>query len=369
MFEPSRLINEYNKLDWGEARLSGIQYAIRQADLAMDYSYMLYFRYEYASSCGGYVDGLLRHIYLVFPEMLKIFDEHPDIKMPSCCYLTTVEVVMNTFIGVVDSAAYFYQISLDDMEMYFDRYKSLCLEYGYDLEDYYVAMARFYRKTDKERAWKSFESYRAYINKKHFKNPYTIDFECEMEIYYNNIEKALKMAKPFIEGEYQNTYEASFEFGRFLCYYMLNEHDIEKAGYYYERLVSLRKKLRKRPTFFIDELLYLILTDLNKAWNFYKKESPHQAVSTIPANILEFAIISAVFMKSLLKNEKKQIHIRFSNRLPYYKENGCYQVHELAEYFDKEARDIAGKFDARNGNRNWSDLYKQYMEAANVWEK
>ena len=41
MFQPMQLIKEYQKLNYGEARLSGIREAIRQADLAKDYSYML----------------------------------------------------------------------------------------------------------------------------------------------------------------------------------------------------------------------------------------------------------------------------------------------------------------------------------------
>lgn len=81
MFEPAKLIQEYEKLNPGEARLSGIRYAIEQADLAKDYSYMLYFRYMYANSCGEFEDGLLCHIYYVFPEMLRLFEEHPDVLM------------------------------------------------------------------------------------------------------------------------------------------------------------------------------------------------------------------------------------------------------------------------------------------------
>ena len=50
MFQPTELIQEYQKQNPGEARLSAIRQAIWQADLAKDYPYMLYFRCEYANA-------------------------------------------------------------------------------------------------------------------------------------------------------------------------------------------------------------------------------------------------------------------------------------------------------------------------------
>lgn len=368
MFDPKKLMKEYKQLDRGKARLSGIRYAIDQADMAKDYSYMLFFRYEYANSATEYEDGLMLHVYLIFPEMLKIFEDHPDIQMPECCYLTAVEAVKRIFTVVVDCADYFYQIPLSDMEQYFKKYKDFCLTYGYDLDDYFKASARFFRNIDDERALQSFNEYRKFIKARNIKNVYTIDFECEMEIYYDNLDKALEIAKPLLDGTYGQNSTVSYEYGRFLVRYMLGQNmDMEKAGHYYRLLTELRKKLRLSPVFFIDELLYLILTDLDAAWNFYRKEAYGQAGSTIPLCIMEFTIASTVMMKSLVKAGRQQVRVRFPTTLPCYREDGCYQTKTLAEYFDMEAKDIVSKFDARNGNDLClKNYYKDYLGRAGL---
>lgn len=366
MFEPLKLKEEYDKLGWGKARLSGIQYAINQADMAKDYSYMLYFRYEYANSCGEAYDGLLRNLYLVFPEMLKIFEEHPDIQMPDCCYLTAAGAVWDIFGDVVNCADFFYQIPLSDMEEYFRKFRSFSLEFGYSLKDYYVASARFYRAIDKKRAWESFEEYKKLMESKHILNANTIAFQCEMEVYYGNIDKGLEILKPLIEGKYYNDHDLVFEYGRIFYCYLIREPDIEKAKQYYELMEGLRKKLRIRPIFFMETILYLVLTDFDAAWKFYKKEAAFQAASTIPIFVEEFATGSVIMMGSLAKKGRKQIHIRFPNELSFYREDGCYDTRELAVYFDKEAREIANKFDIRNGNHEEMEEHKRCLTLAKL---
>lgn len=367
MFEPEKLMQQYEKLHEGVAKLSGIRYAIEQADLAKDYGYMLYFRYVYADSCGQYGDGLLRHIFYVFPEMLKLFEDHPDILMPDCCYLTAEEAVWMVFSWLVDCGDYFYQIPLSDMEQYFEKFKSFSLEYGHNLDSYYVSSARFFFDVDKEKAMQSFEAYKKFNRERHIKNAETIAFECEMEVNFHHVDKALNIIKPLIEGKYQNDLRLCFEYGRFFCYYLIHGQDMEKAGQFYRLMEGLRKKLHMRPIVFGDTILYLVLTDFDSAWKFYKKEAFHQAQSTISLANIEFALSTVIIMKYLSKCGQDEVHLRFPNGFPYYKEDGCYQTNELAAYCDKEARELSARFDARNGNQEFMDDYKLRLTLANLW--
>lgn len=366
MFEPDKLIHEYNKLNKGEAKLSGIRYAIDQADLARDYSYMLYFRYEYADSCGHFGDGLLRHIFYVFPEMLKIFEDNPDIQMPDCCYLTAKDAVWEVFSSLVDCGDYFYQISLSDMEQYFERFKSFSLEYGYSLSSYYVSYSRFFFDVDKEKALRSFKEYKSFNRARNIKNADTIAFECEMEVNFHNVDKALNILKPLMEGKYRNDFLLCYEYGRLQCYYLIYEQDLEKAGHFYKLMEELRKKLHMSPIIFGDTIFYLVLTDLDAAWKFYKKEAYHVSKSTIPLSNIDFALSSVIMMKYLSKNGHNEVHLNFSKKLPYYREDGCYKTKDLAEYFDREARDLSAKFDARNGNDEFMADYKLRLELAKL---
>lgn len=63
----------------------------------------------------------------------------------------------------------------------------------------------------------------------------------------------------------------------------------------------------------------------------------------------------------------RQVYLRFPNTLPCYREDGCYQTKELAEYFDREARDITDRFDKREGNHTYFEEYKDHMKAAKLW--
>lgn len=369
MFEPEKLMQEYGKLNSGEARLSGIRYAIEQADLAKDYSYMLYFRYVYADSCGEYGDGLLRHIYYVFPEMLKLFEEHPDIQMPDCCYETAKYAVWRIFNQVIDCGDYFYQIPLSDMKQYLAKFKSFSLQHGYDLDTYYVSAARFYRDIDLQKSQKYFEAYKKFNKDRHIKNAETIAFECEMELCFGNLEKAQEIIKPLMEGKYHNDLRLCFEYGRFFYYYMNVKSDMENAGKFYRLMEKLRKKLRMAPIFFSSTVLYLLFTDFDAAWNFYKKEAYHEAKSTISLEHIDFATATVIMMKYLLKYGKKEVHLRFPKNVPYYREDGCYETEELAAYFDRQARELCHRFDERNGTLENINDYKNSLKVAKLWDE
>lgn len=369
MFEPEKLIREYEKLNAGEARLSGIRYAIEQADLAKNYSYMLYFRYVYADSCGEYGDGLLRHIYYVFPEMLKLFEEHPDIQMPDCCYETAKYAVWRIFNQVVDCSDFFYQIPLSDMEQYFAKFKSFSLEYGYDLNSYYVSSARFYRDIDLQKSQEYFEAYKKFNKDRHIKNADTIAFECEMEICYGNVEKALTIIQPLMEGKYHNDLRLCYEYGRFFCHYLNVEQDMENAGKFYHLMEALRRKLHISPIFFSDTVLYLIFTDFDAAWNFYKKGAYHEAKSTVSLANIDFATATVIMMTYLLKSGRSEVHLRLPKNMPCYREDGCYQTQELAAYFDRQAREVCRRFDARNGTLDNINDYKNSLKIAKLWDE
>lgn len=369
MFEPEKLIQKYEKLNPGEARLSGIRYAIEQADFAKDYSYMLYFRYIYADSCGEYEDGLLRHIYYVFPEMLRLFEEHPDVLMPDFCYVTAEHAVWEIFYQVVNCGDYFYQISLSDMEQYLAKFKSFSLAYGYDLNSYYVSGARFYRDSDPQKSKELFEAYKQFNKDRHIVNATTIAFECEMEVCFGNVEKALEIIKPLMNGTYHDDWRLCCEYGRFFCYYMRIAPDMEKAGKFYRLMEKLRKKLRTSPLFFSDTVLYLTLTDFDAAWNFYKKGAYHEAKSTIPMQIIDFAAATVIMMKYLRKHGRDEVHLRFPKNVPYYRADGCYQTQELASCCDRQARDLCRRFDERNGTLENIDDYRNCLKAAKLWDE
>lgn len=365
MFQPTELILEYQKLNPGEAQLSGIREAIRQADLAKDYSYMLYFRCEYANACrGNATDNLLLHVYLIFPEILKIFEEHPDIKMPDFHNMEAVDSVQDIFSVMISCADFFYQIPIPDMEKYLEKYKDFCQRYGYPLFDYYISCARLYRQTtDKKRAMQYLKEYKALCRASHRRDAFSLDFIGEMACWYDDLDTLLKVTK-MLERKYPGQDQLVFEYGRLLYCYAVRRQDLEKAAPYYELLKRLCKKFRMHSPYFADTMVYLAATDRNAAWNFFLKEAPFQIITTVPLDKMEFSIGAEIMMRSLRKSGKKTVRLSLPGSQPWQREDGCYQTEELAEYFGQQAREIASKFDARNGNSHSIQEYELFLDAA-----
>ncbi|EOS23560.1 hypothetical protein C806_03068 [Lachnospiraceae bacterium 3-1] len=367
MFQPLELIQEYEKLNPGEAQLSSIREAIRQADLAKDYSYMLYFRCEYANACrSDDTSNLLLYIYLIFPEILKIFEEHPDIKMPDCHYSGTIDTVQDIFSVMISCADFFYQIPISDMEKYLEKYKNFCQQYGYSLFDYYISSARLYRQTnDKERAMQCLKDFKTLCRTTHCRDAFSLDFIGEMACWYDDLDTLLKVTK-MLERKNHKQDQLVYEYGRLLYCYAVRRQDFEQAAPYYNLLKKLCKKFKMHSPYFADTMVYLTATDQNAAWNFFLKEAPFQAITTIPLDKMEFSIGAEIMMRSLKKSGKETVRFSLPGAHPWQREDECYQTETLAEYFRQQAREISFKFDARNGNNHCIQEYELFLAAANT---
>ncbi|MCI8483846.1 MAG: hypothetical protein HFH41_05855 [Lachnospiraceae bacterium] len=361
MYQPLELIENYCRLAPGEAKLSGIRQAIQEADLAKDYKYMMYFRYAYADSCS---ENYLLYLYLIFPEILQLFEEYPDLEMPGWCCLDTVDAVMDIFSRVIDCADFFYQISISDMEQYLEKYKTFCLKYGYALFEYHMASARLYRATgEKTKAMQSLHDFQSLCRSTHRRNPSSIGFEGEMASWYGDLDTLLKTAK-LLEKKYHDDEELIYEYGRLLYHYAVRIQDFKSAEPYYKKMEYLRRKHGLHSYYFADTMVYLTATNPNAAWSFFKKEAPYQALTYTPLDKMEFSTGAEIMMRNLLKQGKTNMRLSLPSRLPYYQENGCYHIKALAEYFGREAREIASKFDIRNGNDNSIQEYELFLAAA-----
>lgn len=364
MFQPKELIEEYQKLNPGEARLSGIREAIRQADLANDSSYMLYFRCAYANECSEDENGsFLFHLYLIFPELLALYEENPGIRLPGSSHEAAAEAVMYIFSEMVCCADFFYQIPIGDMEKYLEKYKEFCLMHGYPLYNYYIASARLYWQAgSKEQVMQYVKDFKALCRADHYRDSYTLDFIGEVACWYDDLETLEKTTK-LLEKHFPQSQRLAYEYGRLLYYYAVRRRDPVHAAPYYRLLRQICKKYRMHTPYFSDTIVYLVQTDLNSAWSFFQKEAPHEVLGTTPLYKMEFSIGAEIMMRSLLKQGKETVRLSLPGSQPWQREDGRYQTKELAEYFGREAREISDKFDMRNGDPSCRKEYEMFLWA------
>ena len=116
--------------------------------------------------------------------------------------------------------------------------------------------------------------------------------------------------------------------------------------------------------YFADTMVYLAMTDQNKALSFFQKEAPVQMQSTVPLDKMEFSTGAEIMMRSLMKSGRKTVRISLPGSQPWQREDDCYETEMLAEYFGKEAREISARFDDRNGNSHSMEEYDMFLSAA-----
>ena len=154
MYNPDLLKQQYEQLENGKVRISGMYESIKQADENNDVPFQLYFRIELCDESDWYADSL--DMFVVFPKLLALGDKHPD--APPTVYNNNYENAMAHILWVykwlLNDCSEFYQISKADWEMFLEDFKKRTVAFGYSLREYYSYFG------DNELAKKYFELFR-----------------------------------------------------------------------------------------------------------------------------------------------------------------------------------------------------------------
>ena len=103
MFEPYTLMKRISGMPHGAERLREIKNAIQAADEASAHDMRLGFRFDYIKE--SIFHGDCYQAILSFPELVQIFDEHPELEDDNC------QDLMQCFKWVVENLQDFYQVS------------------------------------------------------------------------------------------------------------------------------------------------------------------------------------------------------------------------------------------------------------------
>lgn len=345
MYDPKELIRAYEKLAHGSARISGIQYAVQQADLAKDYPYMVYFRQEQVDEGSQHGDN--RAVFFLLPEMLRIFKEHPQMASPPEYYGPAYRMLLFPLNYFLAKAFDYYQISKEDMDLFFQEGKEFFLEHGEPLLTYYEYCADFYRAVDPALAVESYEAFKTCRKNGMFEcHACDADFEVDFELFLGNESAALTLAQPLFKRKISCVNTPGDTIGHFLSYYIM-QNNLVKAAHYAEMLLKeLRLDMTRFP-FTGEILLVLAKTDVPKAWHFYKKYYLEMLENNNPYASFLFARGASVFWKAM--SSKKTVPLKMPGFHPLYREEGLYETELLKHYYEERAWELARKFDDRNG--------------------
>ena len=341
--------NDFATLERGTARLNGIRDAIRQADLAQDLRWMFIFRYDYIEEsifCGDRYYAMI-----MFPELLQLFDEHPELNENDRSSYDMLIV----FRWMVEAVQEFPQVSREEVDKYFRLYKQRLQECGYSLNNYYMKRCLIYMHIDRDISILSYDKFLE-IPPDDMSDGKALctDFMVEFNLYLGNEEKALALAKPILEGKLRDKINLPHSTQNEFCQYYAKTKQFEKAIPY---MTPLEKK--------VDGDLYH-MHHVGTILSLYSRLNLENGIRLFNRNYslylgsknpwLKFYFISGAvhLFDSMVKHGMGTdlVKVPESPILTAVAENDTKKV---AEILRKECTELAQRFDKRNGTTHFMD--------------
>lgn len=353
MYDAHQLRDAYMQLEHGKTRLEGMRYAASEADKNNDISFRLFFRLEQCSESTFFGDSL--DMFVVFPEVLAIIDEHPDaaVTQYDSVYTCEMEHVMWVYKWVIDNTSEFYQIPLEDCKKYFEDFKRRTLQLGYSLRPYYQYLYNFYEDIAPQKAKK-------YFHKREML-PYSYEGNCDCRacernwaisfyLKHDNMERAKKLAEDIESFRLTCGADSDNAWLRLRNHYgeyYMRHREYEKAAKCYDQIREHNSDYAEFQNWDEAIICYAHL-DMGKALQLYK-EFWREWVNMRNPSDNYFACINLCAFFRMLGNTRETVKLDFDRTFPCFRADHEYQIDKLYDFYYEQGRVLADKFDARNG--------------------
>lgn len=358
-YDPQTYKDAYDEMEHGKIRMSGIRSAIEAADAHQDTSYRIYFRLELCRESVFYGDGL--DMMVIFPQALAIIDQYPDTEatVHELGYSNSLDHILWVYKWMLEECADFYQVPLEDCLKFFEDFKKRSLAYGYNLRPYYYYKYFFYSDIGKQLSTEAFHKFGEL--------PRDGNCDCEaceqnsiVNFYLKNgdPERAARLAEDIEHFRLTCGHGDKGAWLRLKKQYM--KYHMERGEYEeaetYCRMMERHMTKDKEYQRWEDFLWCYANTNMGKALQIYKAHWKEWEQERNPSEIFDVNKNIACFFKKLAKEQtKKTIRLPLDASFPLYDEQGCYLLEDLFQYYYNRARDVARRFDQRNGTSSYCD--------------
>lgn len=334
-------LNEFN-------RFKILKEEIEEADSKKDYFFSLEFRKMYIKEQILYDDGYKG--FLMFPEFISIYENNPSADYD-------IEDVLWVYKWILEKASSFYQISNKQIIMYFEDFKKRLIENGFSLRPYYFLYSIYMENINIEESKKSIEK-ALLLERDDLSDCETceLNYKIKFEIKGGNFEKAVKIAEPILRGEKSCIEVPHLTYSYFLEYYTKTKN-IEKCKVY-EKLLY---KIIKNNKTFLSQIGIVLnsysLYNIDKGLAVFQKHISWDLNCKNPYDIFMFELGAYNLFKQIKNTYTKDtIKIYLNRDFPLFKEDGTYIINDIINYYKNRIKDIADKFDNRNGNSLFKDM-------------
>ncbi len=365
-YNPEALKNYYEELPHGKPKMDGIRTAIEAADQNNDVPFMVYFREQMCYEACFYGDTM--YLMVIFPEMLSIIDRYPD--TPSTqfdtAYINALDHILWIYKWLISECCNFYQVSMDDCLKFFEDYKQRSVSFGYNLKPYYRALYCFYT-FDKEKQAEAFHKFE--------KIPRDANSDCEacernteIEFYLDkgDFGKALELSKDIevFKLKCGNYWDAWLRMKISFFEYYLNNCMFEEAT---EIAGILERRINKKTEYQVWGTIMNCYahTKPGRALRVYKKHWKELALeNATPDSTFDSACNVCCFWYRIKSDGRETVKLQLNRTFPLYSEENIYNTEDLFNYYYNLAKDIAEKFDKRNGTGRYMETLVKSLDIA-----
>lgn len=339
--------NVYDQLNHGEERYKYLKKLIAEEDAAHNYGEAFELRYKYIGESVMH-DDLFKGI-IMFPEFMAYYDAHSD----DC----DQHSLMWAFKWILEDVVDFYQVSREKIEEYFEEFRKRCEEYGISLRTYYMKKMNFYSYFDIDKMRECHKNFRR-LERDRLSDCAACEMnnDIRMEIRHGSEKKAMDMLADMRRRGISCAEVPEVTFGECVKHFT-ETGNIPEAEYYAEMMMPMVKGREKNFLKEISNVLLLkALTAPNDAYDIFKRSVNVFLESKNPDMRFYFAHAAAEFFDAAINNDHKTIIIKLPHTFPLYNASDEYELEKMRDHFAEIAKEIADKFDERNGSGYYNDL-------------
>lgn len=173
-------------------------------------------------------------------------------------------------------------------------------------------------------------------------------------VFFGKYEKAVQAADPIVNGSLACATVPERTFGRLLLP-LLRLGQIEKAAEHYRKGYRLIRGNRKYLNYLGDYLIFLGLTgNLSQGVKLFEKHLEYVLETMDRIARWRFHLAARFFLPLVAESGQTSLKLRLPKETPGYREDGRYEVAALVSSVEETCRDLAARFDARNGNDSFA---------------
>lgn len=177
-----------------------------------------------------------------------------------------------------------------------------------------------------------------------------LDDEVNFQIYTGDDEQAVRTAEPLLAGQSRCSTVPQRTYAQVLLP-LLRLGRLEEAARYHQKGYRMVSKNKDYLDSIYDHLVFLVLTEnLDRAVRLFEKHLPWALDIANLSHRFTFHCGGLLLFEQLRAHGRERVSLRLPQNFPLFVEDGKYAVEAIAAWLDGSLRELAARFNARNGN-------------------